>query len=52
MPCKLGAGGLEQIVEIKLTVGSRRRSEECGVGEGAFFGDWVVTGRLLSARSE
>jgi malate dehydrogenase len=35
VPCKLGAAGLEKIIEIKLTPGRRRSAEEkCGCGEG------------------
>ena len=40
VPCKLGAAGLEKIIEIKLTGGRRRGAEEerCG-GEGTVRGD-------------
>ena len=41
VPCKLGAAGLEQIIEIKLTAGGRRGAEEeRRSGEGALRGDW------------
>ena len=40
VPCKLGAGGLEKIIEIKLTRGRRRGAEEeRGGGEGTVRGD-------------
>ncbi len=61
VPCKLGAAGLEQIVEIRLTDEERRRPEEERRGrQGTLRRDWRVEpqsrrfekkGRLLVALS-
>ncbi len=49
VPCKLGAGGLEQIIEIKLTAEEQAAlREERGFGEGALRGDWGGVGGGLS----
>ena len=41
VPCKLGAKGLEQIIEIKLTAEEQAAlQQERGLGEGALHRDW------------